>query len=166
MKHRFGFVLVMLCALVLSACSGGGKAVSTIPEGWTTDTVAGLVEFAYPEDFTADGEFFNWTNIHASDNLLNYVSGNTDPRADTFALAEGAFSAGAFKSGIETGHVEQTEIQGHKARVIELTVAEFNLPGRLWLIQIDDDTIVSIAAFFEESRKADLDKVEKSIKII
>lgn len=64
------------------------------------------------------------------------------------------------------GKYEDLEINGRKTKAIDYTVTTNNFPGHVWFIQIDDTTVVSIAAFFEESRKADLDKMGESIRVL
>lgn len=45
------------------------------------------------------------------------------------------------------GKYEDLEINGRKTKAIDYTVTTNNFPGRVWFIQIDDTTVVSIAAF-------------------
>lgn len=152
----------------LVGCAGG-KEEAKVPEGWVTDTVDDLVEFAYPEDFNnPDGYLHGWSNVHASENLLNYVVGNHDSEQKTVDDIEGQFRAdtGGTVGGGGTRHTEM-EIDGYKTVVMDFWMSEkYKLPARLYMIQIDDDTAVVVGGFFEESRKADLDKVGESIRVL
>ncbi|MDO4411705.1 hypothetical protein [Cutibacterium sp.] len=158
--------LLAVCALALAGCAGG-KEESKVPEGWVTDTVADFVEFAYPEDFDyPTPQFFGWTNAHASQNRSNYVAGNYSADFPEITAAQAQFVAQGLTANMALGKHEDLEINGRKTKAIDYTVTTNNFPGRVWFIQIDDTTVVSIAAFFEESRKADLDKVGESIRVL
>ena len=169
MKHKAIWAMFAVCAVFLAGCAGGGEAAPKVPDGWVTDTVAGKVEFAYPKDYdNTDGEFFNWSNIHASKNLYNYVVGNQDAAVTEIPQAEGTFvsQATGFEYNLQPGRVENIKMQGHDVRTLDFTISDQNLASRAWFIKIDDNTVVSIAAMFEKQNQANLDKVAKSIKIL
>lgn len=168
MKRKFYWGMFLVCAVSMAGCSGGAAEAQT-PDGWATDTVAGKVQFAYPKDYgNSEGEFFDWSNIHASDNLYNYVVGTQDPAVTSLPDAEGTFvlQATGFEYNLQPGRVENIKMQGHDVRTLDFTISDENLKSRAWFIQVDDNTVVSIAAMFEEENQGNLEKVEKSIKIL
>ncbi|MDP9800876.1 hypothetical protein J2S49_000952 [Arcanobacterium wilhelmae] len=163
-------VVVALCFMLATGCEKGGGTEPKVPDGWVKDQVDNLVEFAYPKDLENTPEVSTWANVHQAPSRLkgssNYVMVKSDKMMRTLEMAQAQFLTDFSRYGVKDTHFTYPVIDGVKVDLWDIKVSADDVPGRVWFIPVSDKRVITVLAIFEESRKGDLDKVGKSIRIL